>query len=405
MEKIERKRELALLKQAKDSNLIKVITGVRRSGKSTLLELFRAELVKSNIPEQNIISINFEDLENEPLANYQNLHQHILDRLQDGKNYVFLDEIQKVNQFEKVVDSLYIRENIDLYITGSNAYFMSGEFATLLTGRYVEVKVYPFSFAEFAKAFPDNNRSDLLFEDYLTYGGFPEVVNLIRAGQTEIVNDYLLGIYNTILNKDIVTRFNITEVSTLTSITRYLLDNVGNITSPKKIADFLTSNNNKTSYNTVNKYLDALVAGLIFYQVDREDIKGKQILQTLQKYYAIDVGLRRAILAADVDVDMGHLLENVVYFELLRRRNIVTVGKTDSEEVDFVAKNIDSNEKTYFQVAYSVKDSATLARELRPFDKIADHNPKILLSTDTHEFSENGIKHLNVIDWLLKGDE
>jgi predicted AAA+ superfamily ATPase len=401
MKRIKRERELRALWNAKDSHLVKVITGVRRSGKSTLLELFRADLIENEVAEQNIISLNFEDLDNEPLTDYQNLHQYVLDRLQDGKNYVFLDEIQKVDQFEKVVDSLYVRDNIDLYITGSNAYFMSSEFATLLTGRYVEIKVYPFSFAEFASAFPNQSRLDLLFEDYLTYGGFPEVTNLIRAGQTEVVNDYLLGVYNTILNKDIVDRFNITDISALNGITKYLLDNVGNITSPKRISDYLTSNNNKTSYNTVDKYLSALTAGLIFYSVDREDIKGKQILQTLQKYYAVDTGLRRAILTADNDVDMGHLLENVVYFELLRRRYAVTVGKVDGAEVDFVAKNIDSNEKTYFQVAYTAKDSATLERELRPFEKIGDHSLKILLTTDVHETEVNGIKVLNVVNWLL----
>ncbi|MDR3127971.1 MAG: ATP-binding protein [Bifidobacteriaceae bacterium] len=402
MQKIKRQRELDILREAKNTNLIKVITGIRRSGKSTLLELFQNELIKSGISKRNIVSINFEDLDTEELTNYKNLHQHILKNLQKGMNYVFLDEIQMVSNFEKVVDSLYIRKNVDLYITGSNAFFMSGEFATLLTGRYVEIQVYPFSFAEFVSAFPLNERLDELFESYLIYGGFPEVVNLLKENKKKLIIDYLLGVYNTILNKDIAARFNMTNISTLLGIAKYLFDNIGNITSPKKIADFLSSNNNKTSYNTVTKYLNALSVGLIFYSVNRENIKGKQILQTLQKYYAVDMGLRRVILSSDAGFDIGHILENVVYFELLRRRNIVTIGKIDNAEVDFIAKNIDTNEKIYYQVAYSVKDLKTFSREISSFNKISDHYSKVLLTTDNYNFSENGIKHINIINWLLE---
>lgn len=401
MDTVRRERELAYLTGARDTHLVKVISGVRRSGKSTLLELYKRELLISGVEERNIIHLNFEDLANEALLDYGTLHQYILDRLQDGKNYIFLDEIQNVVAFEKLVDSLFIRRNIDLYITGSNAYFMSGEFATFLTGRYVEVKVYPFSFAEFVSARADTSRTDLLFEEYLTYGGFPEVTNLIKAGQTEVVNDYLLGIYNTVLNKDIVPRFRLGDVTTLEGVTKYLLSNIGSLTSPKKIADYLTSHHNKTSYNTVDKYLSALTAGLLFYSAQREDIKGKQLLQTLHKYYTVDLGFRRSMLTMDEGLDRGHLLENVVYFELLRRRNVVTVGKTDGAEVDFVARHIDTGEKVYYQVAYTMKEQSTLARELAPYTKIDDHYRKVLLSTDTGTFDIDGVQHINVVDWLL----
>jgi predicted AAA+ superfamily ATPase len=280
---------------------------------------------------------------------------------------------------------------------------MSGEFATFLTGRYIEIKIYPFSFAEFVQMFIGNQRTDLLFEDYLTYGGFPEVAKFLRNGQTEIVADYLIGVYNTILNKDIAMRYKLANTFTLEGITKYLLKNIGGLSSPKKISDYLTSNNNKTSYNTVDKYLLALTGGLLFYIVDREDIKGKQFLQTLHKYYTVDLGFRRAILPSDRNTDMGHILENVVYFELLRRRNMVTVGKAESKEVDFVTRNIDSREKVYYQVAYTVKEEMALTRELAPLNKIGDHNQKILLTTDAHETEINGIKVRNVINWLLKG--
>lgn len=401
MNTIRRERELAYLAKARDTRLVKVISGVRRSGKSTLLEQYKTDLMRDGVPERNIIHINFEDLANESLLDYGVLHQYILDRLQGGKNYIFLDEIQNVIGFEKLVDSLFIRESVDLYVTGSNAYFMSGEFATFLTGRYIEVKMYPFSFAEFASAFAGNSRTDLLFEDYLVYGGFPEVTNLIKAGRTEIVNDYLLGIYNTILNKDIVPRFKLTDIKTLENVTKYLLGNVGNVTSPKKIADYLTSHHDKTSYNTVDKYLSALTSGLLFYSVNREDIRGKQLLQTLQKYYAVDVGFRRGMLGVDRGTDRGHVLENVVYFELLRRRNIVTVGKVHGEEVDFVARSIDTGEVTYYQVAYTVREASTLARELAPYAKTTNHYRKILLSTDLGRFDVDGVQHYNVIEWLL----
>jgi predicted AAA+ superfamily ATPase len=398
---IKRSDYLNKLQSVKDTDLIKVVTGVRRSGKSTLLEMFRQKLLDENVPAANIISVNFEEMENQPLRDKKLLHAHILKQLGRGKNYVFLDEIQMVPEFEEVVDSLYVKPNIDLYITGSNAYFLSSDLATLLTGRYIEIKVFPLSFAEYVSAFDDKSRLDLRFNDYLVYGGFPEVANLLKAGQKDVVNDYMLGIYNTVITKDIVERNGITDVTTLGSIARFVLDSVGSLISPHKIAGYLTSQNNKTSRTTVDKYLAALVDGLIFYRADRKDIKGKQLLQTQQKYYPVDTGFRRVLLGNSAALEVGHLLESVVYFELLRRRNFVWVGKQKEYEVDFVARNIDTNEVVYYQVAYTAKDENVLSRELRPLKAVNDHNQKFLLTTDVGLYEYSGVKQLNVVDWLL----
>ncbi len=401
---IERTIYLDKLNATKDLNMIKVITGVRRSGKSTLLEMFRGQLIKDGVSKKNIVSINFEEMENFELKDPQALHSYVMENLSVGQNYVFLDEIQGVPRFEEVVDSLYVKKNIDLYITGSNAYFLSSDLATVLSGRYVEINVFPLSFAEYVSAFEDRSRLDFLLQDYLTYGGFPEVTKLLIAEQRDVVNDYLLGIYNTVVTKDVVERNGITDITTLNSITKFALDNTGNLISPQRIADYLTAQNNKTSRITVDKYLDALTKGLIFYRADRQDIRGKQILQTQQKYYVVDTGLRRAILGLAANSDAGHLLESVVYFELLRRRNFVHVGKNRDTEIDFVARNMDTDDTVYYQVAYTAKDRETLSRELRPLDQINDHRRKILLTTDVHEFEENGIKHINVIKWLMGDD-
>jgi predicted AAA+ superfamily ATPase len=270
-----------------------------------------------------------------------------------------------------------------------------------LTWRYVELKIYPFSFKEYISAFKDQTRLDLLFEDYLLYWGFPEAVNFLVNNQKTAIIDYLTGIYNTILNKDIITRFNITDLVTFNNVSKYLLDNIWNIVSPQKIADYLTENNDKTSYNTINKYLFALKSGLIFYEVDRKDLKWKQILQTLKKYYVVDVGFRRVILGSAKNTDLWHLLENIVYFELLRRWNIVYVWKQREKEVDFIARNPKTDEIVYYQVAYTIADEETLKRELAPFKSIKDNHMKILLTNDIHEANYDGIKQINIINWLL----
>jgi predicted AAA+ superfamily ATPase len=386
----------------RDTNLIKVLTGVRRCGKSTLLFQLREQLINDGVPSDNIISLNFEDFENEWLLEASALHSYVLRQLGEGKNYVILDEIQNVPNFEKVVDSLYIRDSIDLYITGSNAYFLSSDLATMLSGRYVEIPVYPLSFSEYIKAFDDHSRLDLLFDSYCNYGGFPEVANLLAIDKPMLVNDYLLGIYHTVLNKDVVQRNNISNVLTLNRVARFLLSNIGSLVSAKKIADFLTSNNNKTSYNTIDKYIGSLTDGLIFYCANRWNIKGKQVLQTLQKYFVVDTGLYRALLGTGTHEDIGHLLENIVYFELLRRRNYVWVGKNRDSEVDFVVRNVDTDEISYFQVAYSVTDKETYNREITPLRAINDHWQKTILTLDIHEYAEDGIKLKNVIAWLLE---
>ena len=401
---IERTIYLEKLKKTQDLPFIKVITGVRRSGKSTLLEIFHEHLLDTGVPAQNIISLNFEEMEYGNLRDAKKLHAYIVDRLGEGKNYVFLDEIQAVPQFETAVDSLFVKKNIDMYITGSNAYFLSSDLATVLSGRYIELNIFPLSFAEYVSAFEDKSRLDLLLDDYITYGGFPEVAKLLIAGQKDVISDYLLGIYNTVITKDIVERNNISDIRALNNISRFVLDSIGSLVSPQKIADYLTSQNNKTARATVDKYLTALTSGMIFYRADGKDIRGKQLLQTQQKYYPIDTGLRRTILGSASTADVGRLLESVVYFELLRRRHHVWVGKQKDYEVDFVARNIDTDEVTYYQVAYTTKDENTLARELRPLQTINDHNKKILLTTDTHEFDTDGIKHINIINWLLEND-
>jgi predicted AAA+ superfamily ATPase len=385
----------------KDLNIVKVVTGVRRCGKSTLLEMFRRRLIGDGISETTIISLNFEEMENEALRDKATLHRYITEHLGSGKTYVFLDEIQMVPGFEEVVDSLYVKDGIDLYITGSNAYFLSGELATLLTGRYIEINVFPLSFAEYVSAFDDNSRLDLRFEDYLVYGGFPEVANLLNAGLKTVVNDYMLSIYNTIITKDIVARHRISDITTLNNISRFIIDSVGSLVSPQKISNYLTSQNNKTSRATVDKYLSYLADGLIFYRADRQDIKGKRLLQTQQKYYPVDTGFRRAVLGNSSAAEMGHLLESIVYFELLRRRNFVWVGKQREYEVDFVTRAIDTDETMYYQVAYTAKDANALEREMRSLEAIGDHNRKLLLTTDLHKFDVNGIRHINVIEWLL----
>jgi predicted AAA+ superfamily ATPase len=397
-----RQSYLDTLRDYRDTNLIKVLTGVRRCGKSTLLSQFRKQLIDDGVSSKNILSLNFEDLENEWMLNATVLHSYVLEQLGEGKNYVFLDEIQNVPNFEKVVDSLFIRESIDLYITGSNAYFLSSDLATVLSGRYVELPVYPLSFSEYIKAFDNHSRLDILFDSYCNYGGFPEVANLLAADKPLLVNDYLLGIFHTVLNKDVVQRNNISDVSTLNRIARFLLSNIGSLVSAKKIADFLTSNNNKTSYNTVDKYLSSLTGGMIFYCATRWNIKGKLVLQTLQKYFVVDTGLYRALLGTATHEDMGHILENIVYFELLRRRNFVWVGKHGESEVDFVVRNIDTDEISYYQVAYSVANKETFEREIAPLRAIKDHWKKTILTLDIHEFSEVGIRLQNIISWLLE---
>ena len=394
---INRDEYLQKLISFRDKELIKVITGIRRCGKSTLFKLFQEYLLDNGVEQDQIININFEDLDYEHINNYRILYDYIKPKLNPNKkNYIFLDEIQHVENFEKAVDSLYINKNVDLYITGSNAFFLSGELATLLSGRYVEIKMLPFSFKEYSSALPDNISIDRKFSMYTEEGGFPYLLNI--PNETDKI-DYLKGIYNTIVLKDIVTRVKISDVSILESIVKFMFDNVGNSTSAKKISDTLTSYGRKVTTPTVEKYLSALVDSFILQKVNRYDISGKQHLKTAEKYYVTDLGLQRFLLNKN-KLNLGHNLENIVFLELIRRGYKVYIGKIGSLEVDFIAEGFGYT--NYYQVAQTVKDEETLSRELKPLNSIKDHNPKYLLTNDlTPETSHNGIRQINVIDWLL----
>lgn len=395
---IARQEYLDELISFKDKQLIKVVTGIRRCGKSTLFELYCDYLKNEGVEETQIISINLEDAEFHEIKGYMQLYDYVKERLvPDKKNYIFLDEVQNVQEFQKACDSLFIKKNVDLYITGSNAYLLSGELATLLSGRYVEIKMLPLSFKEYVSALGDATDITRKYTSYITNSSFPYVLELTKKKDIQM---YLDGIYTSIVLKDIVSRKRIADVTMLENIIRFMFDNIGNPVSATKIANSLTSAGRKMSVNTVESYLGALVDSFILYKVSRYDIKGKQYLVTGGKYYLADVGLRYYLLGSK-KADRGHILENVVYLELLRRGYEVHIGKVGNTEVDFIAIGEEGEE--YYQVAYSVQDETTLWRELRPLDSIADHNPKYLLTMDNDPFtSHNGIKQINVLDWLLK---
>lgn len=395
---IKRPEYLSELIGFRDTRLIKVITGIRRCGKSTLFELYQEYLREHDVPEARIIHINFEDIAHESLLNYRALYDYVIERLDaGGMNYVFLDEIQAVDQYQKAVDSLYIRRNVDLYITGSNAYLLSGELATLLSGRYVEINMQPLSFKEYLSAMPERTDISRRYASYLMESSFPGALELKTQKK---IREYLSGIYHTIVMKDVVARQKISDVFMLESLIRFMFDNIGNIVSTRKIADTMTGDGRSISVHTVERYLTGLIDSYILYRVPRFDVKGKQLLRTGEKYYVADIGLRHFLLGAK-GTDRGHILENIVYLELLRRGNEVYVGKVGAAEVDFIT--IGESGTTYYQVAYTVRDEATLARELAPLDSISDHNPKILLTLDDDPMADyNGIKQLNVLDWLLE---
>lgn len=396
---LQRQEYLDKLIGFKDKQLIKVITGVRRCGKSTLFELFQDYLFKNNVDKTQIININFEDVDFEELTDYKKLHEYINSKLiKDKMNYIFLDEIQNVPSFQKAVDSLYIKKNVDLYITGSNAYFLSGELATLLSGRYVEIKMLPLSFKEFLSSFNDKTDLARKFRAYLENGSFPYVLEL--NNDKKLIGDYLNGIYNTVILKDVVARKKIIDISMLESIIKFMFDNVGNSTSAKKISDTMTSYGRKITSPTVENYLSALTNSFIFYRVNRYDVVGKQYLKTGEKYYAVDLGLKYFLLGAKKQ-DLGHNLENIVYLELLRRGYDVYIGKVGVNEVDFIA--IKEGIREYYQVAQTVQAEETLARELKSLESIKDHYQKFLITMDEQPLtSHEGIKQINAIDWLLE---
>ena len=389
---IERKEYLDKLISWKDKRIIKIVTGVRRCGKSMLLKIYQNYLKNQGIDENQIIAINFEDLD------YEELYAYLKERLIEGKmTYIFLDEIQNVENFPKVLDSLYIKEYVDIYVTGSNAYMLSSEIATMISGRYVQIEMLPLSFKEYVESTGSMNDRGIKYAEYLQNSSFPYTLEL--KNQPEQIREYLEGIYNTIVVKDIVSRKKVTDTMMLKSVLRFVFDNIGNPLSSKKIADTMTSEGRKIDTRMVEKYLEAFSESYIIYQAKRYNIKGKQYLKTLEKYYVVDIGLRYMLLG-NRQVDAGHILENIVYLELLRRGYEVYVGKIDTFEVDFVAQK--SQEMIYYQVALSVHDEKTLQRELRPLQAIRDHYPKMILTMDEEpEEQYDGIRRINARDWLL----
>ena len=396
---IERTEYLEELKRWKDKDLIKVITGIRRCGKSTLFQLFIDYLKSTGISNEQIISLNLEDADYN-FEDYKQLYDYIKEKMDSKKKYyVFLDEVQNVPMFQKAVDSLYIKKNVDVYITGSNAYLLSGELATLLSGRYIEIKMLPLSFKEYVSAFDDNNYQQL-FLNYMRNGGMPGNISIIKSNPNDL-DKYLDGIFSTIVYKDIMARNNINDKMLLESVLKFIFDSIGSPISTKKISDTLTSKGISTSNHTVEKYITAFIESFLIYKAERFDVKGKNLLARDYKYYVVDQGLRSYLLGKKADSDMGHILENIVYLELLRRGYRVYVGKVDDLEVDFVAESRDGLK--YFQVALTVRDEKVLERELRSLQKTGDHYPKYLLTLDMDlESDYDGITKINVVDWLLQ---
>ncbi|MGQ1946694.1 ATP-binding protein [Geofilum sp. OHC36d9] len=399
---IERELYLKRLRQLKDQNLIKVITGIRRCGKSTLLEAFKNELLGGGVAPKNIIFLNFEERENLHLTNWTTLYDEIIEQINpNNKYYIFLDEVQLINDFERLVNSLFTKKNIDLYVTGSNAYLLSSELATLLTGRYIAINLQPYSFKEYALAYSDEKNTDRLFRKYINESCFPEAVTLSQNDES-LVNDYLQSIYDTVIIKDISQRHSLRNVDNLHRIVSFLFDSIGSYVSPTNIAAQLNHNSQKkVSHNTIIKYLDFLTQSYILYTAPRYDIKGKELLSTNGKYYVVDLGLKNITATNKFEADLGRKLENIVYFELFRRGGKVYVGKHNDREIDFVVQKA-NNEREYYQVAYTVNDEKTFNREISAFDRIKDNYPKFLLTMDYDNTSINGIQKLNVIDWLLK---
>lgn len=394
---IDRPNYINELIKFKDKDLIKIITGIRRCGKSTLMNLFKEYLLQSGIDSSQIISINLEDLKYNFIQNYMDLYNYITENLlEDKKNYIFIDEIQIIPEFQKVADSLYLNKNIDLYITGSNAKLLSSELSTLLTGRYVEIKMLPLSFKEFISS-KDITDLETLYNEYISLGSFPYTTQL----EEDEISRYLGTLFNDVIIKDVMIRKGITDESMLKSVATFALDNIGNLLSSNNIANTMTSDGRSINVRTVEKYLEGFMESFFLYKASRYDVKGKQYLKTGEKYYVSDLGLRYFMLERKLG-DRGHILENIVYLELLRRGYDVYIGKVDDYEVDFVALN--SEGRIYVQVCETLRDNEnkTLTRELNSLERIPDNYTKIILTLDKMPLSnENGIIVKNALDWLL----
>lgn len=396
-----REKYLNKLIDSKDTEFIKVITGVRRSGKSTLLLMYKDYLLNNGVDEKNIIHINFESAIYDDIKDYKDLYKKIKDTLSKGKNYILLDEVQNVDKWEKAINSLNIDFDVDIYITGSNAYLLSSELATLLSGRYIEIKMYTLSFNEYLK-FNNYDKTNIeeKFNEYLKNGGLPAITHIKE--KQDLVMTYLNDIYNTIVKKDVIERNGIKDIALLENIIKYVSSNIGSSISANKISDYLNSNKivEKSNHQTIDNYLKMLENAFIVYKADRSDVKSKSILKTLGKYYIADSGIRNIILGFR-NIDEGHLLENIVYLELLRRGYKVNIGKTLDYEVDFIAENV--NEIKYYQVSQSIMDEKVREREIRSLESIDDNYEKIILTMDksiNRDF--NGIKVINIIDFLLE---
>lgn len=397
---IKRDKYLKKMIDAKDTNLIKIITGVRRSGKSTLLLMFKDYLLKNGIKEDNIIHINFESAMYDDIKNYKDLYKYVKEKIRKEKVYLLLDEVQNIKHWEKAINSFNVDFNIDIYITGSNAYLLSSELSTLLSGRYIEIKMYPLSFKEYLIFNDyDNNNLDDKFNEYIKYGGLP-AITLIKENN-DLVLSYLSDIYNSIVKKDIIDRNKIKDTALLENIIKYLANNIGSPISSTKISDYLNSNKiiENSNHQTIDNYLNMLEKSFIMFKADRTDIKSKSLLKTLGKYYISDTGIRNIILGFR-NIDEGHLLENIVYLELLRRGYRVNIGKSNEYEVDFVAEN--PHIVKYYQVTQTLATEEIKERELRSLENINDNYEKTILTMDkTINNDYNGIKVINIIDWLL----
>lgn len=400
MKRIERKEYLDKLVRYKDKQVIKVITGIRRCGKSTIMEIYRDWLMEHGIEEKQIVYINFEDFDFFELRDPMRLFEYMKSKILKDKNmYVFFDEIQHVENFPDVVNSINLRPNVDMYITGSNAYMLSNEIATLLSGRYIEIPMLPLSFKEYAKATNGLANLQKTYNEYIVRSSFPYTLDFDTQSE---ISDYLNSVYNTIVVKDIMSRKRLQDPMMLESVIRFTADNIGNILSTKRIADLMTAEGRKIDQKTVERYLFALCETFFVYEVKRYNIKGKQLLKTLGKYYLVDIGMRRMLLGSR-SFDAGRILENIVYLELMRRQKKVYIGKSDNLEVDFVT--IDENNTTYYQVAATVRDETTLKRELKSLQLIDDQYPKYILTLDDDPTADyNGIKRINVLKWLVGQD-
>lgn len=400
MEKIYRKEYMEKLNSYKDKKIIKVLTGIRRSGKSTILNEFKEQLIKEGISEKDIIAINFDDRSNKELLESDVLHEYILEKSKNNKKtYLFLDEIQNVNEFEKCINSLFLKDKFDIYLTGSNSYMLSGELATFLTGRYIQIHILPLSFKEYLSYYGENDELKK-YNEYISYGGMPYLIYL-EDNNAKI--DYLETIYHTVIVKDVIKRRKINDIMMFESICRFLFDNIGSAVSTKKISDTLNSNGRKNSVHTVEEYINSLLESYVLYKVNRFDIKGKQLLKTQEKYYLSDLGFRTYLLGKNNHKDLGHILENVIFLELKRRGYRIYIGKNDSNEIDFIVEN--SDEYIYIQVALSVRDEQTLERELKPLEMINDNYKKYIITLDYDTNNYNGIKQISAMDFLTGRQE